>query len=153
VTIDSQAMREHWGGVNLTTPLLRTLAKGLSPVTLRVGGTSQDFAYFLPDSHGENGKRTDYSFKAGSVEGLKERTKNSSWHDLESTNFTISTSDWESLNEFVEQAGWELVFGLNSYITKKWRTGVWDNSNAEELVKYTMEKGYSLLAWELGNGM
>ncbi len=69
------------------------------------------------------------------------------------SNFTWSTKDWDLLHEFVEGAGWELVFGLNIYITKDWQNAVWDSSNAEALVKYTMAKGYSLLAWELGNGI
>ncbi len=51
VTIDSHALQNHWDGINLTSTLLNTLAKGLSPVTLRIGGTDQDFAYFVPDSN------------------------------------------------------------------------------------------------------
>ena len=147
-------MREHWGGVNLTSPLVRTLARGLSPVTLRVGGTSQDYAYFLPDSHDVKETEQDSDLMAASLGRLKKYPKsNGSWHVRDITNFTISTSDWDSLNKFVEQAGWELVFGLNSHITKRWKAGVWDSSNAEKLVKYTMEKGYSVWAWELGNGV
>ena len=67
-------------------------------------------------------------------------------------NFSVTARDWDVLNEFVKTVGWELVFGLNDFIMKDWSNGTWNSSNAEELVKYTMEKGYSIFAWELGNG-
>ena len=154
VTIDSNAMRSHWAAIDLTTPIIVTLASGLSPLTLRVGGTSQDFAYFVPDSL--KGKQ-DGAFpkeKAAIERKPKYYCKNGfrCINNVMDDNFTVSTQDWDVLNEFVKKVGWELLYGLNDYIMKDWESGVWDSSNAEELVKYTMEKGYTLLAWELGNG-
>ncbi len=140
VTIDSNAMRNHWGSVNLTNPLLVTLAKGLGPTTLRVGGTAQDFGVFVPS----NKTIPKYNWL------MKRSSCTSGLGCVEFSTFNISEHDWDVLNEFVKTAGWELVFGLS--ISLQNSDGSWDSRNAEELVKYTMTKGYSLLGWELGNG-
>ena len=152
VNIDSNAMRNHWAAIDLTTPIIVTLAKGISPVTVRVGGTSQQYAYFVPDSNTINQKYTSPALKAGKERKMKLSCMNGFQcvEELMDENFNVTTHDWDVLNEFVQKAGWELVYGLNSNIRAA--NGIWDSSNAEELVKYTMSKNYSLLAWELGNG-
>ena len=45
-----------------------------------------------------------------------------------------------------------MVYGLNSKLRNPWPHGAWDTTNAEELLKYTISKGYDV-SWELGNGM
>ncbi|KAK5814176.1 hypothetical protein PVK06_029628 [Gossypium arboreum] len=49
-----------------------------------------------------------------------------------------------------------VVFGLNALSGKTIRsdgsaTGAWNSSNAESLIRYTVNKGYSIHGWELGN--
>ena len=151
VTIDSGVMQEDWKALDLTSPLVVTLAEGLSPITLRVGGTMQDYMHFKPGS--SSATETKRYTPQDRVDARKELEQY--YEDLSTSsphNFTVSTHDWDVLNEFVKTVGWELVFGLNDFIMKDWSNGTWNSSNAEELVKYTMEKGYSIYAWEVGNG-
>ena len=131
VTIDSNAMRNHWGALDLTQPHLLTLARGLSPATLRVGGTLQNYAIF---SHHDKVTRTE------------------KFSEYPYRNFIVSRSDWDVLNEFVQKAGWDLVFGLNDNLIKNRTTGEWNCSNAKELMQYTKSKNYQVTAWALGNG-
>ena len=51
-----------------------------------------------------------------------------------------------------EAVGWDMVYGLNSKLRNPWPHGSWDTTSAEELLKYTISKGYDV-SWELGNGM
>lgn len=165
ITLDSNAMRDHWSTINLTCPRIINLAKGLLPATLRVGGTSQDFVFFSPDGSIE---KSDYSPTKQTSQPLKDcpkKNQNSYTACMSKSqcyggcrgdyvsNFTLSGADWDLVNGFVQKVGWELVFGLNVFLTKDWKLQTWDSSNAHELIQYTMKKGYTVLAWELGNGM
>ena len=67
------------------------------------------------------------------------------------SNWTLTTQEWDEINEFVSKVGWHLVFGLNLQLRKPWPIGAWDSSNAVELIKYSTQKGYNI-SWELGNG-
>ena len=67
------------------------------------------------------------------------------------SNYTLTTQEWDEINEFVSKVGWHLVFGLNLQLRKPWPIGAWDSSNAVELMKYSTQKGYNI-SWELGNG-
>ncbi len=123
VTIDAGTVREgEWTKVNFTTPRMLNLARALSPAMLRVGGTSQDYLIFQ-----------------------KDKTKEG---PTPPTNFTMTTEDWDSMNEFTSLAGWEFIFGLNVFLRSN---GSWDSGNARDLFQYTRSKNY-LVNWELGNG-
>jgi len=153
VTIDSEVMQEDWKALDLTSPLVVALAKGLSPVTLRVGGTMQDYMYFVPDGSSETESKN-LATRNG-VDTKKKKKLEQYSEDFSMSvphNFTVTTHDWDVLNEFVKNVGWELVYGLNDFIMKDWSKGIWNSSNAEELIKYTKKKGYSIYAWEVGNG-
>jgi len=145
VTIDSFALRNHWAGINFSDPMLVTLARNLSPVTLRVGGTSQDSAYFSSDGSSVKPSLVAKTFTKDK-RNLGAICKNGFYcaKVTRDTNFTFSASDWDELNNFVKKVGWELVFGLNKDLRKT--DGSWDSSNAEELVRYTLKRNYSLLA-------
>ncbi|XP_071116310.1 heparanase-like [Haliotis cracherodii] len=86
VTIDSAEIpiAFNWGGLDLRSPKVRTLAKALSPSYLRIGGTAGDFNTFDPTGHGGT-----------------------------SANSTFTGAIWDNLNDFVRAVGWDLVFGLN----------------------------------------
>lgn len=61
----------------------------------------------------------------------------------------MSETSWDSIHRFTQKVGWTLIFDLNSL----YRTdGVWNSSNAEVLIKYSIKKNYSMAGWELGNG-
>ncbi len=63
----------------------------------------------------------------------------------------MNTSQWDAVNLFAEAVGWDFVFGLNLLLGYLVHNGAWDSSNAEELMDYTLSKGYRV-NWELGNG-
>ncbi len=123
LTIDTGSVqRGEWTKYNFTSPRMLNLARALSPAMLRVGGTSQDYLIF---------NKTQYMKK-----------------DPTSTNFTMTTEDWDAMNEFTRLAEWNFIFGLNVFLRNN---GSWDSSNARDLFEYTHSKNY-LVNWELGNG-
>ena len=67
------------------------------------------------------------------------------------SNFTMTVEQWDAVNEFVESVGWEFIFGLNSFLRSPYPIGVWDSTNAAELMAYSNSKNYTI-NWELGNG-
>ena len=67
------------------------------------------------------------------------------------SNFSMTAAQWDTLNQFTQHVGWELTFGLNSLLRNPYPVGVWDPKNAEELMKYSNSRGYTI-NWELGNG-
>ena len=165
VTVDTAGMRNHWSVINFTCPRILNLAKGLSPATLRVGGTSQDFVIFTPDGTIKNwesfsNKLASPQIKRCSKNDMKSFTDctnkvqcyNCKGYFIGISNFTMTGADWDIVNNFVLKVGWELIFGLNVFLVKDWKLKTWDSSNAQELIQYTLNKGYKV-AWELGNGM
>ena len=64
----------------------------------------------------------------------------------------MTAGEWDNLNAFVKKVGWELTFGLNSLLRNPYPVGVWDSSNAVELMRYPNSRGYTV-NWELGNGL
>ena len=62
----------------------------------------------------------------------------------------VSTAlDWDLLNKFTSEVGWDLIFDLNVLLREG---GRWNPSNAIELLKYTITRGYNVSVFELGNG-
>lgn len=51
-----------------------------------------------------------------------------------------------------------VTFGLNALAGRTMNSdgsavGAWDPSNAESLLRYTINKGYNIYGWELGKGL
>ncbi|CAH1277038.1 HPSE [Branchiostoma lanceolatum] len=139
-------------------PLLRserfqTLAAGLAPAFLRLGGTAEDFLIFQPTQE-------DISKLASGPElDICTLNKNEStkWEGLGIganetegkvfKNFTMSEVEWDHLNSFTRCVGYDFIFGLNVLL----RNGsLWDSSNAQLLLNYTAARGFKV-NWELGN--
>ncbi|XP_054823516.1 heparanase-like protein 1 [Prosopis cineraria] len=72
----------------------------------------------------------------------------------------LNSTRWDQINNFVNNTGVKLTFGLNALMGKKkaqqdqedilWE-GEWDASNAASLMAYTVFKGYKIDSYELGN--
>ena len=158
VTLDAGGIHNHWSIINLTSPRILNLAKGLSPATLRVGGTSQDFVIFTRNGTKENGESftqlgsSPIQQVMKSCIGCTTKVQYIGYNENGNNNYTMTGADWDLVNNFVLKVGWELIFGLNALLVKDWRLKTWDSSNAQELIQYTLNKGYKV-AWELGNGM
>ncbi|KAL6318893.1 hypothetical protein AAG906_001366 [Vitis piasezkii] len=68
----------------------------------------------------------------------------------------LRMSRWDELNRLFSQTGVILTFGLNALygryqIRKGAWGGVWDSSNTQNFIKYTISKGYQIDSWEFGN--
>ena len=138
VTIGAGAISSNWKVINFTSPRVVNMAKALSPAMLRVGGTSEDFILF------EN-KEIDKGNNPTGCAGEPCLPK-------PQRNFTLNTTQWDEVNTFVIAASWDFIYGLNILLRHPWPNGSWDSSNAEQLMDYTVSKGYQV-NWELGNGM
>ena len=100
------------------------MAKALAPAMLRVGGKKEDYMVFNK-----------------TLCGLPQPVE---------AQYQMSPLQWDTLNEFTKNVGWDLIFGLNILLNKT-DSGLWDPANAKELFEYTKSKGYKV-SWELGNG-
>lgn len=128
VTLDANGIRYNWEAIDFAAPRVLSMAQGLAPSTLRVGGTEADFLLFA-SSKGDDSK-----------------------HKNSTGNFTMTGNQWDAVNTFAARVGWNLIFGLNALLRKPWPVGNWDVQNALTLIRYTMNKGYNV-SWELSNGM
>lgn len=135
VTIDSGAIARNWDNLDLKSTSVISMGKALAPAMLRIGGTSEDFVIFKDSS-------ATYS---SSILSSADEGKNRS-------NITLLASQWDAINQYTQEVGWDMVFGLNVFLRNPWPHGPWDTTNAEELMKYTISKGYNV-NWELGNGI
>ena len=134
VTIDAGSISRNWADIDFTATKIINMAKALVPVTLRVGGTSQDYLIYDPNKQ---------------EEGQKEVTiARENWF-VEDSTFYMSPSQWDAVNEFTKTVGWRFIFGLNQRLQDS--NGSWNSTNAELLIDYTLKKNYAV-AWELGNG-
>ncbi|MCG8621646.1 MAG: hypothetical protein MJE68_06555 [Proteobacteria bacterium] len=119
------------------------MAKALAPTMLRIGGTDEDFLLFSKnntDIKQQLSPKIDYN----TYYSNKLRRE-----DLQ--NFSMSASQWDAINEFALETGWEITFGLNVFLRKNWPEGGWSTTNAKQLMEYTISQGYKV-NWELGNG-
>ncbi|KAK1548836.1 hypothetical protein Q3G72_017876 [Acer saccharum] len=72
--------------------------------------------------------------------------------DSEMFGFTqgcLPTHRWDELNAFFKKSGLNAFTGRT--IQPDGAKGAWDYTNAESLVRYTVQKNYSIHGWELGN--
>jgi heparanase len=104
---------------------LRTLAAGLAPAYLRVGGTEADVVYY------------DMSATGGAPPKPYE--------------LVLTRDRWDSLNEFARNVGYKLIFTVNAGPGTRTDGGRWSSQNADALLEYTRSAGYDVPVWELGN--
>ncbi|XP_006837041.2 heparanase-like protein 1 isoform X1 [Amborella trichopoda] len=134
-----------WGqasvlNLDLNNSLLAKAIKAFNPLRIRIGGSLQDQVLYdvgdlkspcLPFERKSDGL---FGFSSG----------------------CLSMDRWDELNEFLSRTGAIITFGLNALYgrhhssTNVWY-GPWDSSNARDLMKYTIAKGYQVDSWEFGN--
>lgn len=125
--------------LDLNNIIFLNAVKAFSPLKIRLGGTLQD----------------NVIYQTHSSQPCKSFVKNSS----ELFGFTqgcLPLSRWDELNSFFKKSGAEVIFGLNALNGRRIASdgsavGAWDSSNAEAFIRYTVEKGYNIYGWELGN--
>ncbi|KAL8141898.1 hypothetical protein V2J09_014930 [Rumex salicifolius] len=134
-----------WGyssiiNLNLSHPILGKAIKAFGHLRIRIGGSLQDqILYDVPSLKSPCHpffKKSDglFGFSTG----------------------CLHMQRWDAVNHLFMENGILLTFGLNAlYGRHKSKTiewvGDWDPSNAIDLIKYTISKGYKIDSWELGN--
>jgi heparanase 1 len=133
-----------WGrasllNLDLNNIKLLNAIKAFSPLKIRLGGTLQDKIIYERANGQQCGPFV---------------TNNSEF--LGFSQACLPMSRWDELNVFFKKAGAVFVFGLNDLSGKTIDSqgsavGAWNCSNAESLLRYTVNKGYIVHGWELGN--
>ncbi|XP_021769385.1 heparanase-like protein 3 [Chenopodium quinoa] len=133
-----------WGetsllNLDLNDTILSNAVKAFSPLKIRMGGTLQDrLIYQTNEQQPCNPFIKDSSQFLGFSQGC------------------LPMARWDDLNRFFKETGAVVTFGLNALTGRTINPdgstkGAWDPSNAESLIRYTVNKGYSIYGWELGN--
>ncbi|XP_072026930.1 heparanase-like isoform X2 [Amphiura filiformis] len=140
IALGSSLIRDGWRQFDFNSDRLKNLARALSPAILRLGGTDADFLIFNSTQGQPTGRARD------DEQGSAEDTRYNK-HDFRN-NFTMSVSDWDNINTFAADVGWDMLFDLNMLLRNHTS---WDPTNARALLKYSTKKGYRIAGWELGN--
>nr|DAD45056.1 TPA_asm: hypothetical protein HUJ06_003286 [Nelumbo nucifera] len=134
-----------WGhasmlNLDLNNTVLLNAVKAFSPLKLRLGGTLQDKVIY--DTGSPPQPCTQFVKNSSELFGF--------------TQGCLPMSRWDELNNFFKKAGALVIFGLNALNGRNLSSdgsalGPWDYTNAASLIRYTVNKGYVIYGWELGN--
>eukprot|EP01084_Bolivina_argentea_P086961 157131_1 len=128
----------HWNAFDFDSPLINTLAQGLSPVYLRYSGNDADQTYYDTSSNITNIVNNKYQHGGGNYT-----------QTLNMTQFSILTN-------FARINNWKFIFGLNAQ-DRFDHNNSWDPTNSIQLIDQIIEYYQNndqhniVYAFELGN--
>lgn len=134
-----------WGkastaSLDLSNPLLAKAIQAFNGLRIRIGGSLQDSLLY-------------------NIGHLRSPCHPFTRNDKALFGFSrgcLLRSRWDALNAFFKKTGAIVTFGLNALYGRtklkgnEWG-GPWDSTNAENLINYTVSKGYYIDSWEFGN--
>ncbi|KAM7490064.1 hypothetical protein LguiA_032985 [Lonicera macranthoides] len=136
-----------WGSasllnLDLNNPILLNAIKAFSPLKIRLGGTLQDKLIYQSIGDQTQISCDQFVKNVNDMFGFSQGC--------------LPMSRWDQLNIFFTNSGAKVIFGLNALNGRKigsdgGAVGAWNSSNAESLIRYTVNKGYPIYGWELGN--
>ncbi|GJQ65492.1 hypothetical protein Trydic_g7596 [Trypoxylus dichotomus] len=142
VALDSSLIVDGFTNFNMKNKRLRTMIKNLGPGYLRIGGVMADRLKFIEgdilsvkaDVHEQDGSDCAY---------IRQRCV------LHSNQyFTLSDKEWLGLYNLAVDAGFTILFDLNSLMRNA--DGSWNHKNAEEMIKFSNGNQMNVI-WQLGN--
>ncbi|KAA0044757.1 heparanase-like protein 1 [Cucumis melo var. makuwa] len=129
--------------LDLSLPILNKAVQAFKTLRIRVGGTLQDRLIY---NIGEGFEGNCHPFEAD--DSLL----------FEFTEGCLYMERWDDLNKFFNNTGALVTFGLNALLGKyhtkgmQWE-GNWNHTNAEALIKYTVDNNYQINSWEFANSI
>ncbi|GJN00769.1 hypothetical protein PR202_ga17976 [Eleusine coracana subsp. coracana] len=133
-------VRDDDAHLDLSNKVLLNAVRAFAPLTLRLGGSLQDkVVYGTADLRRPC---TPFVKNASEMHGF--------------TQGCLPMRRWDELNDFFRKSGAKIVFGLNALngrvlLPDGSQGGPWDYTNAASLIRYTVNQGYRIHGWELGN--
>ncbi|KAK3155566.1 hypothetical protein QOZ80_2BG0204840 [Eleusine coracana subsp. coracana] len=134
-----------WGrasllNLDLSNKILLNAVKAFSPIKLRLGGTLQDMVIY--DTGDPRQACKPFVKNTSAMFGFSQGC--------------LPLHRWDELNAFLKSSGAKTIFGLNALngrikMPDGSLGGPWNYTNADSFIRYTVNKGYDILGWELGN--
>ncbi|CAN6239142.1 unnamed protein product [Urochloa humidicola] len=126
--------------MNLSNKILLNAVKAFSPLKLRLGGSLQDMLIY--DTGDSNQPCTPFVKNTSAMFGFSQGC--------------LPLDRWDELNAFFQKSGAKIIFGLNALngrvpMPDGSLGGPWNYTNAASFIRYTVNKGYDIHGWELGN--
>ncbi|KAL3683795.1 hypothetical protein R1sor_001817 [Riccia sorocarpa] len=128
---------------DLHNPLFAKTLAGLAPLMVRIGGTYQDLVVYDVGDHLSSEPCSPFIFNESAL--------------FSHSGGCLSMERWDTLNQLFIKTGASVAFGLNALsgrVKSKSESVIsspWNPSNAENLIRYTRDRAYPVIAWELGN--